>query len=52
MRERYFLLDEGACGDDDLPRRNLLSAVTALEDSHGADLIERAGRVKGRGIHL
>ena len=98
MAERCFLLDEGTCGDDDLPRPNLLSTVTALEHSDssasmervvgaliggetaerlsrlldgltapgqlaevgdwiidcdtGEDLIERAGRVKGRGIHL
>ena len=31
--QRYFLLDEGACGDDDLPRRNLVSALIALENS-------------------
>ena len=28
---RYYLLDEGRAGEDDLPRRNLVSALVALE---------------------
>ena len=30
---RYYLLDEGAHEEDDLPRRNLVSALIALENS-------------------
>ena len=39
--QRYFLLDEGACGDDDLPRRNLVSALIALENSQSSAGMER-----------
>ena len=35
--QRYFLLDEGRCGEDDLPRRNLVSALVALENSGSAE---------------
>ena len=34
--QRYFLLDEGRCGEDDLPRRNLVSALVAFENSDSA----------------
>ena len=34
--QRYFLLDQGSCGEDDLPRRNLVSALVALENSRSA----------------
>ena len=40
--QRYFLLDEGACGDDDLPRHNLVSALIALENSQSSAGMERA----------
>ena len=41
--QRYFLLDEGRCGEDDLPRRNLVSALVAFENSDSAaDLSEVA----------
>ena len=40
--QRRFLLDEGDSGDDDLPRRKLVSAVTPLEDSHSSAGMERA----------
>ena len=39
--QRYFLLDEGACGDDDLPRHNLVSALIALENSQSSAGMER-----------
>ena len=35
--QRYFLLDEGQWGEDDLPRRNLVSALLALENSGSAE---------------
>ena len=35
--QRYFLLDEGRWGEDDLPRRNLVSALVALENSRSAE---------------
>ena len=35
--QRYFLLDERRCGEDDLPRRNLVSALVALENSRSAE---------------
>ena len=31
--QRYFVLDEGRSEEDDLPRRNLVSAVVRLENS-------------------
>ena len=34
--QRYFLLDEGRWGEDDLPRRNLVSALVGLENSGSA----------------
>ena len=34
--QRYFLLDEGRWGEDDLPRRNLVSALVGLENSRSA----------------
>ena len=42
MAERCFLLDEGACGDDDLPRRNRVSALIALENSRSRTDLKRA----------
>ena len=38
---RYFLLDEGVHGEDDLPRRNLVSALIALENSRTPADLER-----------
>ena len=35
--QRCFLLDERRCGEDDLPRRNLVSALVALENSRSAE---------------
>ena len=35
--QRCFLLDEGRWGEDDLPRRNLVSALVALENSRSAE---------------
>ena len=35
--QRYFLLDEGRWGEDDLPRRNLVSALVGLENSGSAE---------------
>ena len=35
--QRYFLLDEGRWGEDDLPRRNLAAALIALENSDSAE---------------
>ena len=35
--QRYFLLDEGRLGEDHLPRRNLVSALVALENSGSAE---------------
>ena len=35
--QRCFLLDEGRWGEDDLPRRNLVSALVALENSGSAE---------------
>ena len=35
--QRYFLLDEGAYGEDDLPRRNLVSALIGLENSRSPE---------------
>ena len=35
--QRYFLLDEGRCGEDDLPRRNLVSALVAFENSRSSE---------------
>ena len=34
--QRYFLLDQGRHGEDDLPRRNLVSALIAFENSRSA----------------
>ena len=39
---RYFLLDEGVQGEDDLPRRNLVSALIALENSRTPADLDRA----------
>ena len=38
----YFLLDEGKYGDDDLPWRNLVSAVVRLENSRTPAELKRA----------
>ena len=40
--QRYFLLDEGVQGEDDLPRRNLVSALIGLENSRSPADLERA----------
>ncbi len=40
--QRYFLLDEGRWGEDDLPRRNLVSALVALENSGSAESLSQA----------
>ena len=42
--QRYFLLDERRWGEDDLPRRNLVSALVGLENSGSA---ERLSKVLG-----
>ncbi len=39
--QRYFLLDEGRWGEDDLPRRNLVSALVALENSGSAESLSK-----------
>ena len=39
---RYFLLDERVQGEDDLPRRNLVSALIALENSRSSADLKRA----------
>ena len=39
--QRYILLDEGRYGDDDLPRRNLVSAVVRLENCRSMADLER-----------
>ena len=40
--QRYFLLDERVQGEDDLPRRNLVSALVALENSRSSADLKRA----------
>ena len=60
--QRCYLLDEGACGDDDLPRHNLASALIALENSRSSALTgapwrqrpagDRPGRPRARGCDL
>ena len=40
--QRYFLLDEGRWGEDHLPRRNLVSALVALENSGSAESLSQA----------
>ncbi len=40
--QRYFLLDEGRWGEDDLPRRNLVSALVAIENSGSAESLSQA----------
>ena len=39
--QRYFLLDEGRWGEDDLPRRNLVSALVGLENSGSAESLSK-----------
>ena len=39
---RYFLLDERVQGEDDLPRRNLVSGLVALGNSRSSADLERA----------
>ena len=39
--QRYFLLDEGRWGEDDLPRRNLVSALVGLENSGSAERLSK-----------
>ena len=39
--QRYFLLDEGRWGEDDLPRRNLAAALVALENSGSAERLSK-----------
>jgi len=40
--QRYFLIDVGRYGDEDLPQRNLVSALIALENSRSAADLRRA----------
>ena len=40
--QRYFLLDVGRCAADDLPRRNLVSALVRLEQSRTREALGRA----------
>ena len=40
--QRYFLLDEGRWGKDDLPGRNLMSALVGLETSGTAEALSEA----------
>ena len=40
--QRYFLLDERVRGEDDLPRRNLVSGLVALGNSRSSADLERA----------
>ena len=40
--QRYFVLDAGRYGADDLPRGNLVSALILLENSHTPAELERA----------
>ena len=46
--QRYFLLDEGRWGKDDLPGRNLMSALVGLETSATAQELSegRGGAVR------
>lgn len=51
---RYYLLDEGRAGEDDLPRRNLVSALIALETNRKREqapvlLAELIGRLRELG---
>ena len=51
---RYYLLDEGRAGEDDLPRRNLVSALVALETNRKREqtpvlLAELIGRLRELG---
>ena len=39
--QRYFVLDEGGSKEDDLPRRNLVSAVVRLEHSRSPAEVKR-----------
>ena len=39
--QRYFVLDEGRSEEDDLPRRNLVSAVVRLENSRSPADVKR-----------
>ncbi len=39
--QRYFLLDERRWGEDDLPRRNLVSALVGLENSRSAESLSK-----------
>ena len=42
--QRYLLLDEGRLGDEDLPERNLVSAIVRLEGSRSAaDVLRMLG---------
>ena len=41
LSQRYFLLDEGRWGEDDLPRRNLAAALVALENSGSAESLSK-----------
>ena len=40
--QRYFLIDAGQYGDEDLPQRNLVSALIALENCRSAADLRRA----------
>jgi len=39
--QRYLLLDEGRLGDEDLPERNLVSAIVRLESSRSSEDVLR-----------
>ena len=52
--QRYFLLDEGRWGEDDLPRRNLVSALVGLENSGSVESLSKvlaalSGWLRGSG---
>ena len=48
--QRYFLLDEGRWREDDLPRRNLMSALVMLENSGTAEALWGAVEALSEGL--
>ena len=46
--QRYFLLDERRWGEDDLPRRNLVSALVGLENSGSAERLSKVVKEEDR----
>ena len=42
LAQRHFVLDAGRCAEDDLPRRNLVSALVRLERSRSVEELRRA----------